>query len=111
MAKNRIKPQEIINEYASELKKRIHISKIILFGSAARGKMTENSDIDIIVLSQDFKKMGFLKRLTLLSHARVGKTRKIAMDIFGYTPEEAKNLSRSSSMLKEALTQGKIVWS
>lgn len=111
MAKNRIKSRQIIKEYAYELKKRIKISKIILFGSAARGKMNEDSDFDLIVLSDTFKKMSFIKRLQLLSHARTGNVRKIPMDILGYTPAEARKLSQSSSMLKEAFEQGKLVWS
>jgi len=53
--------------------------------------------------------MSFIKRLQLLSHARVGSARKIPMDILGYTPAEAKKLARSSSMLKEALEQGKLI--
>jgi predicted nucleotidyltransferase len=111
MAKDRIKPQEIIEEYALELKKRIEISQIILFGSAARGKMTKDSDVDLIVLSNSFRNMDFIKRLQLLSHARMGKARRVAMDILGYTPQEAKELSRDSSLLKEALRDGKLVWS
>lgn len=111
MAKNSIALQRIIEEYALELRKKISISKIILFGSAARGKTTRDSDFDLIVLSNNFRKMSFIKRLQLLSHARIGSARKVAMDILGYTPLEARRLVRSSSMLKEAFAQGKLVWS
>lgn len=111
MVKNRIIPQQIIDEYASELKKKIGVLRIILFGSAARGKMTKDSDIDLIVISRSFKGMGFIKRLQLLSRSRLSSARKVPMDILGYTPEEATELSQSSSMLREALEQGKLVWS
>ncbi len=33
----------------------IHVEKIVLFGSYAKGKEKEESDIDIIVVSKDFR--------------------------------------------------------
>ncbi len=111
MAKIRINPQQIIREYALELGKRIAISKIILFGSAARREMTQDSDLDLIVISNSFKNMDFIKRLQLLSRARAGKARRVAMDILGYTPSEIKKLALVSSMFKEAMEQGRLVWS
>ena len=33
----------------------LNISKIILFGSYAKGKATKESDIDILIISNDFK--------------------------------------------------------
>ena len=110
MAKVKIEPQELIKEYALELRKKINISKIILFGSAARGEMKEESDLDLIVISRTFKKMGFLKRLQFLSHSRRGLSRRVAMDILGYTPAEAKKLALTSSMLRESMRQGKVIW-
>lgn len=111
MAEIRIKPRQVIDEYISELKKKINISKVILFGSAAKGKIKKDSDLDLIVLSNSFKNMGLIKRLQLLSHARVKNARKIPMDILGYTPKEAKYLAHSSSMFKDAFRQGKLVYS
>jgi predicted nucleotidyltransferase len=110
MAENGIKPRQVIAAYASELEKKIKVSKVILFGSAARGEMNQDSDLDLIVLSDSFRHMSFIKRLQLLSHARSGSARKVPMDILGYTPQEAKELSRKSSMLKEAFRQGKVLW-
>jgi predicted nucleotidyltransferase len=51
MAQVRIKPQDIINEYAVNLGNKLRIKKIILFGSASRGRLGRDSDLDIIVLS------------------------------------------------------------
>lgn len=108
MAKVRIK--RIIKEYIDNLKSKIKINKVILFGSAAKYKLDKNSDLDIIVLSNDFKKINFLKRLEFLSHARNGNARKIPMDIIGYTPDEFNKLSKESLVLKEAKENGKVIW-
>lgn len=110
MAQVRIKPQDIINEYAVNLGNKLRIKKIILFGSASRGRLGRDSDLDIIVLSEDFKKMGFLKRLELLSRARCGNSRRVAMDIIGYTPSEFGELSKKSAVLGEARQSGKVIW-
>jgi len=47
----------VIKKFASALtKKGINIDKIILYGSHARGKARDDSDIDIAVVSRDFGK-------------------------------------------------------
>ena len=43
-----------INEYIEEIKKHYNVSAIILFGSYAKGTESEDSDIDIAVISDDF---------------------------------------------------------
>jgi len=110
VAKARIKQDLIIKEYINNLRNRIEINKVILFGSILKNNFNRNSDIDVIVLSNDFKKMGFLKRLELLSHARIGSSREIPMDIIGYTPDEFNKLSKESIVLKEVKRSGKIIW-
>ena len=49
--------EEEIKRFVALLKKRnIRISKVILFGSFARGSSGEHSDIDLAVVSPDFGK-------------------------------------------------------
>lgn len=109
MAKKTISPEKIIREYARLLRDKIKINKIILFGSAAYHKMTKDSDLDIIVLSDSFKGMDFLKRLELLSCARSRDCLSVAMDILGYTPAEFKEISKESVILGEAKRYGKTI--
>lgn len=45
---------EIVKRYIEELQKHIKIDKIILFGSYAKNKEDEYSDIDIAIVSNDF---------------------------------------------------------
>ena len=115
MAQTTINPTKITKDYINHLnkKKLIRIQKVILFGSAARGQMTEDSDLDIIVISPDFKKMDYMKRLQLLSRARDNKFCFIPMDILGYTPEEFDKMAKpdQSIVLSEAKREGKIVYS
>jgi len=51
------KIEQTINAFIKELKKKkIKISKVILFGSRASGRAHEYSDIDVAVVSPDFGK-------------------------------------------------------
>lgn len=107
MDRTSIEPIKLAREYITNLKEQIRVNKAILFGSCAReGKLKEHGDIDIIVLSSDFKKMDFMKRLVLLSKARGRKFMSPAMDILGYTPKEFNKLSKESIVLAEAKREG-----
>ncbi|HHT9155594.1 MAG TPA: nucleotidyltransferase domain-containing protein [Candidatus Tripitaka sp. YC43] len=77
----------IITEYRRKLETSgIKVKKIILYGSYASGEARENSDIDLVVVSNDFKEMDLWERLCLLGRARIGITRP--MEILGFTEEE-----------------------
>jgi predicted nucleotidyltransferase len=47
----------------------IHIHKLVLYGSYARGKAREGSDIDVIVISDDFSGKSYWERIEVLSDA------------------------------------------
>lgn len=92
MGIGKIKP--IIDLYLKELKKNIKPEKVIVFGSYAKGGATRESDIDLVVISQDFAKLSFDKRHSLLAKARLHpKMLQVAMDIFGYTSKEYNEAS------------------
>jgi predicted nucleotidyltransferase len=48
----------------------VRAEKAILFGSVAKGKIHQDSDIDLIILSSGFERIDFMKRLILLSKIR-----------------------------------------
>jgi predicted nucleotidyltransferase len=45
------------------------ITRMILFGSYANGTQREGSDIDIVIISEDFKSLDYWDRIAVLSHA------------------------------------------
>lgn len=45
----------VIRKYVEKISKHYKIEAIILFGSYAKGTYNENSDIDIAIISSDFK--------------------------------------------------------
>lgn len=82
----------------------IRVRKIILFGSHAAGQAHPYSDIDLVVISDDFKNMDLWERLALLGRARA-KIRR-PMDILGYTEEEYTARSSGSFIGDEVKPKG-----
>ena len=77
----------VIRQYRNNLEALgIRVKKIILYGSYARGEVTRDSDIDLLVVSDDFEGMDLWERQCLLGRARVGIKRP--MEILGLTDEE-----------------------
>lgn len=108
-----INKKRMIKEYITNISKKITIDKVIFFGSGVKNKLTENSDLDYIIISKDFRKMKYMQRLQMLSHLRTGISRKVPMDILAYTPEEFDRMTQpdQSVVLTEAKHEGKIVYS
>ncbi len=100
---------EVIENYRQNLEGKIKVEKIILFGSNAQDKAHRDSDIDLIIISPQFKKMDFIKRLILLSKLRRGMKKTAPMDIFGYTSKEFEKLSKGSIVLGEAKKEGVVI--
>ena len=79
--------KRIIERYRQELKNfNINSQKIILYGSYAKGNPREDSDIDLIVISDDFKDMNLRERLEILGIA-AGRVFE-PIEALGYTPKE-----------------------
>jgi len=87
----------------------LNIDKIILFGSQANGEATEESDIDIIVISEDFRDKDIFKRARLTKEAEISTIRKfmIPFDIITMTPEEFES---GDSLLSKYAREGEIIY-
>jgi len=88
----------------------LNLYKVILFGSYYNGEPNEESDIDIAIVSDDFKNKNIWERAPLILNAEraVIKEFDIPIDIICFTINEYENETRlSASYVKE----GKIVYS
>ncbi len=95
----------IITEYKKKLDTLgIKVKKIILYGSHAKGKAQEHSDIDLIVVSDDFKDMDIWERMCLLGSARMGI--KKPMEILGFTQDEFEAEQKGSFIVDEIKSKG-----
>lgn len=98
--------QRSLKIFAQRAKERFKAEKVILFGSFARGKATDYSDVDVVVLSNIFTQISQNERLDLLYPL----TRGLSPDFhpFGFTPSEFAH-SSNLSILSEAKTAGKVI--
>lgn len=67
MDKTALDITRIVEEYVARLRPEIRVDKVVLFGSHARGTASEWSDIDIAIISNDFKKMDPVQQLEFLA--------------------------------------------
>jgi len=99
---NKIILEELKN-FKKELQKKYKIEKIILFGSRARGDYLHNSDVDVIIISDDFKgtkirdrSSEFLKYWNILPD----------LEAIGYTTKEFKEKLKEIGLVKQANKEG-----
>ena len=89
MAKRTPELKRIVRRYRAQLEKMgIHPARILLYGSQAAGTAREGSDIDLIVISGDWKKYNNRQRLELLGIASARILEPVQAQ--GFTPSEIK---------------------
>lgn len=104
MVKTEREIKDIISAFKKEIEKLgVSPQKIILFGSYAGGTPREDSDIDVIVIANDFKNMNLRERLELLGIA-AGRVFE-PIEALGYTQEELESRKKETfleTILKSA---------
>ncbi|HXG17922.1 MAG TPA: nucleotidyltransferase domain-containing protein [Methylomirabilota bacterium] len=80
--------------------------RIILFGSAARGEMGPNSDVDLLVIKTGAHRLDLAGKIYRNLHG-VGE----AVDVVVVTPEDIERYSESTALvIAPALKEGKVVY-
>jgi predicted nucleotidyltransferase len=93
--------KKIVKEYLMSLP--IKVEFALLFGSSVSSNRLRNSDIDLIVVSNDFKNMQLHERFFILQ--KFWK-HDIDLEAFGYTVEEFSSLKEKSILISEADKKG-----
>ncbi|MFQ6089639.1 MAG: nucleotidyltransferase domain-containing protein [Candidatus Methanofastidiosia archaeon] len=94
---------EEIELFVEKLKKEINIEEFILFGSRARGDNLENSDVDLIIVSKDFRGIPFFERMDKLI---LLWDSPLDLEVLCYTPEEFEEKKKEIGIVREALKDG-----
>ena len=90
--------------------KKLSLDKVILFGSYSKGEETSESDIDLLILSKDFRKKTIFEKAEImgdLDWELVSNTKK-PFDILYYSDEEWEN--DQSLIICEAKKHGKVIY-
>jgi uncharacterized protein len=87
----------------------IKVSKIILFGSQMKKTATNDSDIDVVIVSDDFRRKDLWKRTEMLKAPVVNTIEKyvVPLDVIPMTREE---LERKGSLIAGYARKGIVVF-
>jgi len=87
-----------------EIAKKYKVERIILFGSQATGKTKGSSDVDLIIVSRDKRKLELLQSLYHEWH--INQRINLPVDFICYTPEEFEKKEGEISIVSLALKEG-----
>lgn len=97
---------DVISKFRKALEaKGINISRLILFGSYAAGTNKEGSDIDVVVISEDFAGKGYWERIDILSDSIYEVFEPI--EAIAMTPDEWE---KGESPISEYSKLGEVVY-
>ena len=98
--------QEILDEIIRRIVEVAQPEKIILFGSAARGAMGPNSDVDLLIIKEGADALNLMARLYRKLHG-VGA----AVDALVVAPGDVERFRNSHALvIKPALREGRVVY-
>lgn len=107
MVKTAVDIDRVVRAYVARLQPEIRVDKVILFGSHARGTATEWSDIDVAIISNDFKKMDTVQQLEFLGLRSKGCDP--SLEPLPFTLDEYENAT-PLDFLGEIKRTGKVVY-
>lgn len=93
--------------FKKALQKRINVSKMLLFGSYARGEQKKYSDIDLLIVSRDFEDVKFTKRSpSLYQMWHFDLDMNYPVDFVCYSSKEYEKLKKKVSLASQATKEG-----
>ena len=94
--------ETIIKTLIEGLSEKIKVDFVYVFGSSIRGDWLKHSDIDVIIVSQDFKNLPFIKRIDIIEEIQWRKKIKPHIEAIPLTLEELNEKITSSAALMNA---------
>lgn len=108
MVKDR-KVRGLILKIVEQIKRGYEPERIILYGSYAYGKPTEDSDIDLFVVKETDKRR--VDRFVEVKRLIYEPGRRISVSPLVYTPKEvAERLALGDAFVEEVLTRGEVLY-
>ena len=106
MAGRRKVEQKTLDDIIRRIVEVAQPEKIILFGSAARGEMGPNSDVDLLIIKKGADALDLMAQIYRNLHG-VGE----AVDAIVVTPGDVERFKDSHALvIKPALREGKVVY-
>jgi len=92
-----------LRRFREALAQKFRISRMLLFGSRARGEHLRTSDVDLIVVSPDFEGVPFLRRIREVVALWESD---LDLEVLPYTPEEFERKKEEIGIVAVAAREG-----
>jgi predicted nucleotidyltransferase len=89
--------------FLHRLRRLLKVEEVYIFGSRIYGSPLEDSDLDILIVSEEFGKRNYVENLILLAGLWDGS---ITLEMFPYTPSQIRMYRDRKTVVAEALTKG-----
>ena len=100
-------PRDVLDEIVRRVVKVAKPERIILFGSAARGMMGPNSDVDLLVIKSGQFHRGQLTEDIYMNLIGVGQ----AVDVVVVTPDDVQRYRDTNALIiAPALREGEVIY-
>ncbi len=97
----------LLKSFKRLISRKYKVQKMILFGSQARGEAKEGSDVDLIVVSPEFKgKKGIKAASSLYIEWHLNQQADLPVDFLCYSPNEFSKLKNRISIVSQAVQEG-----
>jgi predicted nucleotidyltransferase len=107
MNERKVDDQKILNEIIRRIVGVANPEKIIMFGSAARGQMGRNSDVDLLVVKGGRYDKGRLTEKIYMNLHGSGE----AVDVIVVTPKEVERYRDTRCLvIAPALREGRVIY-
>ena len=102
---------EVLNNIVDDIVKKVNPTKVILFGSTARGDVNKDSDLDLLIIEKEKFSKERSRRKELQSIRQLLTKYKIPKDILLYDEEEVEYWKNSSNhIISRCLKEGKTLY-
>lgn len=106
---NKKKYQKELKKISKQIIEKYKPEKIILFGSLAKGRLREGSDIDLLVIKETDK--DYWQRAEEIADILGGVNINVPKDVLNITPKELKyRLSINDFFIKDIIDNGKVIY-
>jgi len=104
--------EQVIREVVETIQDEYQPEKIILFGSRARGRLDDESDLDILVIKESEKReVERIREVYRIVDRYQRHPYRLHLDILVKTPEELrKRLADGDDFLREIVEHGRVLY-
>jgi len=101
--------EQAIRHIVQRLKETYQPQRIVLFGSCARGEVTADSDIDMLIVKETDRR--YVDRAREVYRLVYSPDRYVAFEPLVYTPQElGERIALEDPFIEEILREGKVLY-